>query len=196
MNKKFLLTAVILSCVLSLTFVVKPNIVLAGQIDLLTYDRKCPVKTIYHEDSITFGGTIYNNQTQIFTLEYLVARFYNPVNKSVIEHSYSYELSTQVERNEIAPNEARTVLFIREIGDELPRATNYTLKLVFGYFTKGSPAEAPHEMQVGESIDIDVDIRRPKAPSYIYAVFAILIVTIVVIVVISIVGWVKERRSK
>ena len=196
MNKKFLITAVILSCVLSLTFVVKPNVVSAAQIDLLTYDQKCPTETIYHEDSITFGGTIFNNQTQTFELEYLVARFYNPVNKSVITHSYSIELSTQVARNELAPNEARTVTFIREIGSELPRENNYTLKLVFGYYTQDSGATAPHEMQVGESIDINVDIHRPDAPPYIYAVFAILIVTIVTIVVISIVSWVRERRTK
>lgn len=196
MNKKFLITAIILSCVLSLTFVIKPNIVTAAQIDLLTYDQKCPTKTIYHDDSITFGGTIFNNQTDTFNLEYLVARFYNPENKSVIDHSYTVELSTQVSRNELAPNEARTVTFIRVIGEELPRATNYTLKLVFGYFVKDSTTTAPHEMQVGVSIDIDVDIRRPEAPNYIYVVFALLIVTIIVIVVVSIVSWVKERRSK
>ncbi|MHA1124173.1 MAG: hypothetical protein ACTSO7_00700 [Candidatus Heimdallarchaeota archaeon] len=196
MNKKFLTTMLILSCVLSLTFVIKPNVVSAAQIDLLTYDPRVPVTTIYHEDSITFGGTIFNNQTITFTLEYLVARFYNPENKTIIDHSYTYELSTQVARNELAPNEARTVSFTRVIGDELPSANNYTLKLVFGYYQKETTTTTPHEMQVGESIDLNVEIKRPPAPTYIYAVFVILIVTIVAIVVVSIVSWIKERRSK
>ena len=122
MKKKMLTTAVILSLVLSLTFLVKPNLVSAGQIDLLTYDRRCPIDTIFHEDMVTFGGTIFNNQSATYTLEYLVARFYDPDNKTQITHAYSYELSTQVFRNEIAPTEARTVSFTREIGAELPRA--------------------------------------------------------------------------
>lgn len=196
MNKKMLITAVILSCVLSLTFVIKPNIVSAAQIDLLAFDQRCPTDTIYYDDSVTFGGTIFNNQSVTFVLEYLVARFYNPENKTVIDHSYSYELSTQVLRNELAPNEARTVTFIRVIGDELPRENNYTLKLVFGYLEKDTTTTVPHELQVGEPIDINVDIRRPPAPSYIYAVFVILLLSILAFVVIGIVGWIKERRDK
>jgi hypothetical protein len=195
-KKNMLITAVILSVVLSLTFIIKPNLVSAGQIDLFTYDQRCPTDTIYHDDMITFGGTIFNNQSEIYTLEYLVARFYDPDNKSVITHSYSYELSTQVFRNELNPNEARTVSFTRVIGDELPRATNYTLKLVFGYFLKDTTTTTPHEEQVGDSIDLDVDIRRPDAPNYIYAVFAILLAGIIAIVIISIVSWVRERKSK
>ena len=196
MNKKLLMTAVILSCILSLTFVIRPNVVNAANIDLLTFNQQCPVETIFHGDRITFGGTIFNNQTETFFLEYLIARFYNPENKTIIDHSYSIELSTQVARNELAPNEARTVTFIREIGSELPRDNNYTLKLSFGYFKEDTQATAPHEAQVGESIDLNVDIRRPEAPTYIYAVFVILIVAIVAIVVVSIVSWVRERRSK
>ena len=80
--------------------------------------------------------------------------------------------------------------------DRVPKGNNYTLRIIFGYIELDASSPTENTLQVGEDAYINVLIRRPDAPNYVYIIFALLILGIIALIVASVVSWIREKRSK
>ncbi len=199
MNKKIIRLTIILTSLLVVMFVVQPKLaeVTADDRLLLAFDQLSPSGNVYQGDTVIFGGTVYNNQTRDLRLLELSADVYQQDNLSAPFHQYPHSLREQITRNVLEPNKAKTLSFEVTIGDELPKAENYTVILRL-YFIQADQSEdniIPYAFQIGTNATIHILIPRDDAPKYIYAVFVLLILGIISFIVLGIVGWIRERRS-
>lgn len=195
MNKKILTTAFILATILSVAFVVKPQISKAAAGELFLYDRICPSGEVYQNSIQQFGGTIYNNRTiEAYRLTSIRVDIYYADNKSLPQADYTKEFSETDVRYVLEPGEAITVFFQHEI--DLPLDVNYTFQIHILYINTESQTEIPYDKQLGENATVDVIYDRPDAPSYIWVVMALLIAGIIAFIVLGIVGWVRDRKAK
>ncbi|MGC9777887.1 MAG: hypothetical protein HZR80_01430 [Candidatus Heimdallarchaeota archaeon] len=199
MNKKVIRLTIILTSLLVVMFIVQPKLaeVTADDRLLLAFDQLSPSGNVYQGDTVIFGGTVFNNQTRDLRLIELSADVYVPDNLSLPFHYYTHSLREQITRNILEPNEARTLSFEVTIGDELPKAENYTviLSLQFMQADQSEDDITPYTYQIGTNATIHILIPRDDAPKYIYAVFVLLLLGIIAFIVLGIVGWVRERRS-
>ncbi|MHA1220559.1 MAG: hypothetical protein ACTSQB_02385 [Candidatus Heimdallarchaeota archaeon] len=202
MNRKLLRFTIILTSLLALTFIVQPNVARtsaeAGR--LLVFDRLGPSETIFHNDIVFFGGTVFNNDTSYtYLLIDLEVEIYHEFNATKNLRLYPlYYFSSLVSRNTIEPMESRTFAFEQEISTEWPVAENYTVVLSLHFKNvddMGDETIQPYERWLGNT-SVNVDIHRVDAPNYIYAVFVLLLVGILSFIIIGLVGWIRERRAK
>lgn len=195
MNKKILTTAFIITTILTVAFVVKPQISQAAVEELFVYDRICPSGEVYKDSIQQFGGTIYNNRTiDSYRLTSIRVDIYYAENKSNPQADYTKEFSETDVRYLLEPGEAITVFFQHVI--DLPLDVNYTFQIHILYINTASQTEIPNDVQIGNNATVDVVYDRPDAPSYIWVVMGLLLAGIVAFIVLGIVGWVRDRRAK
>jgi len=182
---------------LTTAIVIQPEIaqVSANLGDILIYNRLCPVGDVYRYDTIIFGGTLHNNSTTNYYLSEIRANFYEADNRGNITHFYEYLFQHDVTRDELPPQQARTVSFQATIEEELRVQDNYTVMLMVSYYEEGHE-EGPFTRQIGSNATINIKIRRLDAPNYIWVVLVLLSLGILAFVVVGFVGWIRERRSR
>ncbi|NHJ03208.1 MAG: hypothetical protein EAX90_00120 [Candidatus Heimdallarchaeota archaeon] len=196
MNKKIFTTAFIIATILTVAFVVKPQMSHAAVEELLVYDRICPSGEVFQGSIQSFGGTIYNNRTiDTYRLNAIRVDIYNDTKKGPLpEFNYVTEFDETDVRYILEPGEAITVFFQHEIDLRLER--NFTFQIHLLYFNFESQVETPNDIQIGENATVHVIYDRPDAPNYIWVVMALLIAGIIAFIVLGIVGWVRDRRAK
>ena len=161
-----------------------------------------PSGDVYQGDTVIFGGTILNNQTRDLRLLQLDVLIYNKVSVTnsteILYHTYEHNMRTQITRNVLEPQEARTLSFEAMLGEELPKAENYTAMLMLTFIQADTSEDdiVPYVFQIGNNATFHILIPREDAPRYIYAVFVLLLIGIIAFIILGIVGWVRERRSK
>lgn len=197
MNKKIFTTVFIITTILAVAFVVKPQISHAAVEELLVYDRICPSGEVYQGSIQSFGGTIYNNRSiDTYRLNAIRVDIYNDSENghSQAEFNYITEFDEADVRYILEPGEAITVFFQHEIDLRLER--NFTFQIHILYFNSETQVEFPNDFQIGENATVHVIYDRPDAPNYIWVVMALLIAGIIAFIVLGIVGWVRDRRAK
>ncbi len=203
MNKKVLRLTFILTCILTVAFVIEPNLAKVSAGHLVVFNRIGPSGDIHQGDVVIFGGTIYNNESlATYILTYLKVEVLE-VNKTGqfvdIRPFEDFSFDSLPNRNTVAPHESRTFAFQHIIGDEWPVKDNYTVSLKLYYRDikdVGDEQVVDYELQIGETKIVNVKVKREDAPKYIYGVFVILLLAILAFVIIGLVGWIRERRAK
>jgi hypothetical protein len=201
MKKRLLLNIFILANLLSVCLLFRPQIASnAANYALLCFDQINPEGDIYQGDTVRFGGTIFNNETEPHLLDRIEVLFYNETNRTIPHQVYQYQFQeNQPMRNLINPLESRTEYFEQEIGEEIPQADNYTLQMYFYYHEEGSAPPGDTETlpntQIGNNATINVLFRREDAPSYVYAILVLLLLAIISFIVVGVVSKMREKKS-
>ncbi|NHJ40430.1 MAG: hypothetical protein FK731_10395 [Asgard group archaeon] len=205
MTKKLIKFTIIFTSLLTVLFVIQPKLaqVSAEAGDLLMFDQIAPKDTIYREDVVLFGGTIYNNDSiRTFVLLYLHINFLAKNGTDWLDPSpfgpFSFEGLTF--RNTIEPYESRTFLFEGIIDNDVPTGENITMQMQIEFIRDvnlGDDQVSPYLRTIGDNItEITITTRRVDAPSYIYIVFVLLLIGILAFIIIGLVGWIRDRRNK
>jgi len=203
MNKKLLRLTFILACLLTVAYIIQPNLAKVSAGHLVVFNRLGPSGDIHQGDIIIFGGTIYNNESiATYILTYLEVEVLALNDSGVLENIRPFEdfsFDSLPNRNTVAPYESRTFAFQHIIGDEWPVEDNYTVTLKLHYRDikdVGDEQVVDYELQIGESKTVNVKVKRIDAPNYIYGVFVVLLLAILAFIIIGLVGWIRERRAK
>lgn len=204
MNKKVFQLTVILTSLFLAMFIVQPRLaeITADDRLLFAFNWKLPSGNVYQGNTVIFEGTILNNQTEEMQLLQMDVNVYNIVsddNKTeILYHTYEHNLRNQITRNIVAPQEIKTISFEATLGEELPKAENYTamLLLTFIHADVSEDDVIPYVFQIGNNATFHLQILRDDAPKYIYGVFVLLLLGIITFVVLGVVGWIRDRRSK
>ena len=200
MNKKLLPLSIISIILLFSIFYIQPRIAssFTSSKRMVAYNRICPTGEIYQGDTVLFGGSLFNNESIKMLLVDFAVEFYNEIlfgNLTKPYYSYSYTFNGEDPRNTLMTYDTRTFAFEQTVGKELPVEVNYTIILKIS-FEGESDQQIPDIKQIGENASLDILIKRPTAPNYIYIVFVLLLIGILAFVVVGLVGWIRERRKK
>ena len=198
MNKKTLYVTFLITSLLAISMVYKPHInkVSAAEVDLLRYDRICPVGDVYQDDIYQFGGTLYNNDTSnTYRISSLRVDIYNISSQAIPQTTIATDdFDAEDPRYWLEPFESRSVYF--EYAINLTIGSSYNLTVNIQYFDIESQTEFPNDIQIGENATINVIYKRPPSPAYIWVVLVLLTMGILAMVIVGIVGWVRDRRAK
>ena len=203
MNKKVLRLTFILTCLLTVAFVIEPKLAKVSAGHLVVFNKIGPGGDIHQGDIVIFGGTIYNNESlATYILTYLKVEVFE-VNETGdlvdIRPFEDFSFDSLPNRNTVAPHESRTFAFQHVIGNEWPIKDNYTVTMKIFYRDikdVGDEQVTDYELQIGKTTKVNVKVKREDAPNYIYGVFVVLLLAILAFVIIGLVGWIRERRAK